>query len=361
MKSQEVCNLSLQPVILGCSTALPPHYYSQTDLLDALESLWGQRQYSVNRLRQFHQNLNIQGRHLALPKEEYLRDSTFGERNQAYIEVGLNLAEACVNGVLEEQGFACPQISAIFFTTVTGLAVPSLEARLMNRLPFPRTLKRTPIFGLGCLAGAAGVARTADYLRGAPKEAALLLSVELCSLTLQSQDLSVPNLVSSGLFGDGAAAVLMVGAEHPAARGPRVLATRSVFFDNSEHVMGWDIGEWGFKVVLSPEVPDYARDRLTPALLEFIADCGLTLDQIGAWVAHPGGPKVIQALQESLALPEDAFQLTRDSLANVGNLSSASVLFVLREALGRDVIPGTYGILLAMGPAFCAEVVLLQW
>ena len=232
----------------------------------------------------------------------------------------------------------------------------------MNRLPFPRTLKRTPIFGLGCLAGAAGVARTADYLRGAPKEAALLLSVELCSLTLQSQDLSVPNLVSSGLFGDGAAAVLMVGAEHPSvANRPRVLATRSVFFDNSEHVMGWDIGEWGFKVVLSPEVPDYARERLTPALLEFVADCGLTLDQIRAWVAHPGGPKVIQALQESLALPEDAFQLTRESLANVGNLSSASVLFVLREALARDVAPGTYGILLAMGPAFCAEVVLLQW
>ena len=350
--------MSLEPAILGCATALPQHYYSQDDLLEALERLWGQRHFNVERLRQFHHNLNIQGRHLAMPKEAYFEASTFSQRNQVFVEVGLELAQRCLTQITD---VALPDISHIFFTTVTGLAVPSLEARLMNRLPFSPYLKRSPLFGLGCLGGAAGVARAADYLRGAPREAVILLSVELCSLTLQAQDLSVPNLVSSGLFGDGAAAVLLVGGEHPLARGPRVIASRSVFFPDSEHVMGWEIGEHGFKVVLSPEVPDYARHHLAPALQLFLADHGLTVHDIAAWVAHPGGPRVIQALGEALQLPLEKFAWTSASLAEVGNLSSASVLFVLRQALAQEWPTGSYGIVLAMGPAFCAEVVLIQW
>lgn len=350
------------PSILGCSTAVPDHYYSQSELLDALESLWGQRRYSVARLRQFHQNLQIQGRHLALPKEEYLRKSTFGERNQAFITVGLGMAQGCVTEVLLGNGLECHQVAHLLSTTVTGLAVPSLDARLMNRLPFASSLKRTPIFGLGCLGGAAGVARTADYLRGAPQQAALLVSVELCSLTLQAQDLSVPNLVSCGLFGDGAAATLMVGAEHPfASRGPRVVDSRSVFFPDSEDVMGWEIGEWGFKVVLSPDVPQFARRHLTPEIVGFLKDHQLEVEHVKAWVAHPGGPKVIEALEDSLGLSPESFRITRESLATVGNLSSASVLFVLKETLAHPPPPGSFGLLLAMGPAFCAELVLLQW
>ncbi|MBS2040220.1 type III polyketide synthase [bacterium] len=344
--------------ILGCSTALPSHYYTQEDLLDGLQQLWLTQHYNPQRLRQFHQAMGIQGRYLSLAREDYLQPSDFTARNRAFQRVSLELAEQVVVQLLERQGMKAEQIDYLVYTSVTGLSVPSLDARLMNRLPFRPDLRRLPLFGLGCLGGAAGTARLADLLVGDPQKYGLLLSVELCSLTLQPQDLSVANLVASGLFGDGSAAVLM----GPARSGsPRVVATRSVFFPESEQVMGWDIGSHGFAIVLSPHVPHYAEQHLGPALLDFLNEHRLRPEDIRAWVAHPGGPKVVDALQNSLGLPGQALQITRDSLHNIGNLSSASVLFILSEFLKQEWQPGDYGLMLAMGPAFCAELVLLQW
>ncbi len=344
--------------ILGCNTALPPHYYSQQDLLDGLERLWREQHFNSQRLRQFHQAMGIQGRHLSLPREEYLQSSDFTGRNGAFQRVSLELAEQVVSGLLTQQGLTAEQIDYLVYTSVTGLSVPSLDARLMNRLAFRPNLRRVPLFGLGCLGGAAGTARLADLLAGDPEAYGLLLSVELCSLTLQPQDLSAANLVASGLFGDGAAAVLM----GPAAPGkPRIVDTRSVFFPDSEGVMGWDIGSHGFAIVLSPQVPHYAEQHLGPALLEFLAAHNLTPQDIRAWIAHPGGPKVVEALQQALSLDPDSLQITRDSLEKVGNLSSASVLFILSQFLKQERQAGDHGLMLAMGPAFCAELVLLQW
>ncbi|MEW6283732.1 MAG: 3-oxoacyl-[acyl-carrier-protein] synthase III C-terminal domain-containing protein, partial [Candidatus Eremiobacterota bacterium] len=233
---------------------------------------------------------------------------------------------------------------------------------LMNRIPFRTDLKRLPIFGLGCLGGAAGVARVADYLQGHPDQAAVLLAVELCSLTLQRDDLSIPNIVSSGLFGDGAAAVLMVGGRHPLARAPRIQDTRSVFFPDSEEVMGWDICDSGFRVVLSPDVPRYAGQDMPRALTAFLAERGLAPGDIRHWVAHPGGPRVLLAMEEGLGLPPQALERSGRVMAEVGNLSSASVLAVLERTLAETrPEPGDRGLMLAMGPAFCAEVVLLRW
>jgi len=302
--------------------------------------------------------MGIQGRHLSLPREDYLQPSDFTGRNQAFGRVSRELGEKVVTDLLRSTGVAAEQVDFLVYTSVTGLSVPSLDAQLMNLLPFRPDLRRLPLFGLGCLGGAAGTARLADLLRGSPESYGLLLSVELCSLTLQPQDLSAANLVASGLFGDGAAAVLM-GPARP--NRPRVLATRSVFFPDSEAVMGWDIGQHGFSIVLSPRVPHYAEHHLGPALVQFLREHGLTPGDIQAWVAHPGGPKVVDALQTALQLPAEALQITRDSLQRVGNLSSASVLFILHEFLQRPHQPGEYGLMLAMGPAFCAELVLLQW
>jgi len=218
-----------------------------------------------------------------------------------------------------------------------------------------------PIFGLGCVAGAAGIARAADYVRAFPGEVAVLLSVELCSLTVQREDLSIPNLIATGLFGDGAAAVVVVGEERR-GEGPRVVATRSIFYPDSERVMGWDISEAGFKIVLSAEVPEVARRFLRRDVEAFLADCGLALADVSSWVAHPGGPKVLEAMQEALDLPADALEITWRSLQEVGNLSSASVLLVLEETLEhRRPAPGSLGLLMAMGPGFCSELVLLEW
>lgn len=345
--------------ILAAAGQLPEHYYSQEDLLAGLEAIWGQRHFNLQRLRQFHRAMQVEGRFLCLPKEQYLAASDFTQRNRQFVECALPLAQSLLTRVLTQQGLKAQDIDYLVTTTVTGLAVPSLEARLMNRLPFRPDLKRLPLFGLGCLGGAAGVARLADLLWGRPA-LGLLLSVELCSLTLQPQDLSPANLVASGLFGDGAAAVIMSSRPQD-SRGPRVLASRSVFFPDSENVMGWQIGSHGFQVVLSPEVPDYAGQHLAPALVNFLQDWGLQIADIALWVAHPGGPKVVTALQAACQLPDEAFQLTRDSLREVGNLSSASVLFVLEASLQTSPEPGQYGLLLAMGPAFCAELVLIQW
>jgi alkylresorcinol/alkylpyrone synthase len=231
-------------------------------------------------------------------------------------------------------------------------------------MPFSPNLKRVPLFGLGCVAGAAGLARVSDYLRGHPNEAAILLSIELCSLTIQADDFSIANIVSSGLFGDGAAAVLLVGDDHPgqAGSGPRVIDNRSIFFPDTEYVMGWDVMDSGLKIVLSGDVPQLAEAHVRPEVETFLGEHGLSIQDIKHWIAHPGGPKVIQAIETALGLSDDALSISRESLAAAGNMSSTSVLLILEETLSRfKPEPGTYGLLMAMGPGFCAELVLLQW
>jgi len=351
--------------IAAVGKALPPHYYDQETLLAAFRERWTDRYFNLERLERLHKNVLVGGRHLALPLEGYADLTTWGKANDAWIRVAQEVGGAAVLDALAKAGLSPADVDALIFVTVTGVATPSIDARLMNRLGLPPRVKRMPIFGLGCVAGAAGIARAADYVRGYPDQVAVLLSVELCSLTLQPEDLSIPNLIASGLFGDGAAAVVVVGEQRGddrPASGPRIVATRSVFYPDSERVMGWDISETGFKIVLSGDVPVVAREKLRPDVDAFLADQGLTRADIGSWVCHPGGPKVLEAMQASLELPEGALDVTWRSLREVGNLSSTSVLLVLEETLANHrPPPGSWGMLLAMGPGFCSELVLLRW
>jgi alkylresorcinol/alkylpyrone synthase len=358
--------------IASVGAAFPPHYYDQETLIEAFRVLWGKRHYNLDRLERLHRNVLVGGRHLALPLEEYARLSSWGQANDAWIRVAQEVGAEAVRQGLASAGLGVEDVAALYTVTVTGVATPSLDARLINRLRLPVSTKRVPIFGLGCLAGAAGVARAADYLAGHPDEVVVLLSVELCSLTLQPEDLSVPNLIASGLFGDGAAAVVLVGAERAAAiearnggappLGPQVLASASSFYYDTERVMGWDISEKGFQVVLSAEVPEMVRKHLRDDVDAFLAAHRLERGDIASWVAHPGGPRVLEAMQQELALPEEALAVTWRGLREVGNLSSTSVLLVLRETMESHRPPaGSFGLLLAMGPGFCSEVVLLRW
>jgi alkylresorcinol/alkylpyrone synthase len=347
--------------IASVGTAFPRHFYTQDELLTALAEAWKDRLFNLERLRRFHRNVAVGGRHLAVPLERYRELDTWGAANDAWIEVAQEVGEEAIDNALREAGVARTDVGALIFVSVTGIATPSIDARLMNRLGLPSSVNRMPIFGLGCVAGAAGIARAADYVRAYPDRVAVLLSVELCSLTLQLQDFSVPNLISSGLFGDGAAAVVVVGAHRPES-GPRVLASRSVFYRDSERVMGWDISERGFQVVLSPDVPDVVRRFLRRDVETFLFDQGLELGDIGFWIAHPGGPKVLDAVQEALELDPQALELARKSLRETGNLSSASVLMVLGETMSeKRPPPGSLGLLFALGPGFCSELVLLEW
>jgi len=347
--------------IAAVGTAFPTHYYGQETLLAALRERWADRYFNLDRLERLHQNLLVGGRHLALPIEEYGALTTWGKANDAWIQVAQEVGAEAVRDALAKAGLAPADVDALIFVTVTGVATPSIDARLMNILDLPPRVKRTPIFGLGCVAGAAGLARAADYVRGYPDQVAVLLSVELCSLTLQPEDLSIPNLIASGLFGDGAAAVVVTGENRPAA-GPRILASRAVFYRDSERVLGWDISETGFKIVLSSDLPQVVRDTLRPDVDAFLAENGLTRSDIASWICHPGGPKVLEAMQDSLELPARALDVTWRSLREVGNLSSASVLLILAETLEHHrPPPGSYGMLLAVGPGFCSELVLLEW
>ncbi|HEY7214079.1 MAG TPA: 3-oxoacyl-[acyl-carrier-protein] synthase III C-terminal domain-containing protein [Thermoanaerobaculia bacterium] len=347
--------------IAAVGSALPPHYYDQETLLAALRDRWSDRYFNLDRLERLHKNVLVGGRHLALPMEEYADLTTWGRANDAWIRVAQEVGEQAVRKALDKAGLSTSDVDALISVTVTGVATPSIDARLMNRLGLPPRVKRMPIFGLGCVAGAAGIARAADYVRGYPDHVAVLLSVELCSLTLQPEDLSIPNLIASGLFGDGAAAVVVTGDNRP-SDGPRIVDSRSVFYPDSERVMGWDISETGFKIVLSADVPVVARDKLRPDVDAFLAEHGLTRSDIASWVCHPGGPKVLEAMQESLDLPEGALDVTWRSLREVGNLSSTSVLLVLEETMeNHRPPPGSYGMLIAMGPGFCSELVLLEW
>jgi alkylresorcinol/alkylpyrone synthase len=347
--------------IAAVGRALPPHYYGQEELLAALQARWSQRLFNPERLDRLHRRALVGGRHLALPIDEYAGLTTWGKANDAWIRVAQDVGAAAVLDALERAGLSPADVDALIFVTVTGVAVPSIDARLVNRLRLPARIKRLPIFGLGCVAGAAGVARAADYVRAFPDQVAILLSVELCSLTLQPQDLSIPNLIATGLFGDGAAAVVVVG-ESRDADGPRIVATRSVFYPDSERVMGWDISQDGFRIVLSADVPEVVRGFLRRDVDDFLAEHDLVRSDIAAWVCHPGGPKVLEAMEAALELPPAALEVTWKSLREVGNLSSTSVLLVLAETLdSHRPPPGSWGLLLAMGPGFCSELVLLRW
>jgi alkylresorcinol/alkylpyrone synthase len=350
--------------LLSVGTALPSHHYTQEELLEAFTRVWAKRHHNLARVEQLHRAVMVGGRSLALPMEAYEELGGFGEANDAFIRVGTDLGEQAIREALSHAGLQAQDVDAIFFTSVTGVAAPSIDARLINRLGFRPDVKRTPIFGLGCVAGAAGTARMYDYLRAWPDQVAVLLSVELCSLTLQRDDLSVPNLIASGLFGDGAAAVVGVGDAHPlaAGKGPRVVASESRFYPDTEEVMGWNISEKGFRVVLSAAVPTMVSTHIREDVDRFLASQGLVRADIGSWICHTGGPKVLSAFEEALELPEEALALSWRSLQNIGNLSSASVLFVLGDTLReRRPPPKTKSLMVAMGPGFCSELVLLEW
>jgi alkylresorcinol/alkylpyrone synthase len=347
--------------IVSVASAFPKHYYSQEMLFTALQEYWGDRLVKPEVLRRLHKNVGVDGRFLSLPIDEYPKLQGWGEANDHWIRTAQELGHCAISRAVMAAGVQLADIGAFFFTSVTGISSPSIDAKLINRMGLSPNIRRIPMFGLGCVAGAAGIARAADYVRAYPDQVALLLAVELCSLTLQRKDLSVANLISSGLFGDGAAAVLIAGDQCKLA-GPKILATRSVFYSDTEEMMGWKVSEDGFRIVLSPEVPDLIQRQLGGDVDSFLAEMGRDRHDVGSWVLHTGGPKILQATATALELENAELQASWDCLRRVGNLSSASVLVVLEEVIrNRRPAPGTFGLLAAMGPGFCSELVALEW
>jgi alkylresorcinol/alkylpyrone synthase len=347
--------------IVSATSVYPKHHYSQEMLFAALQQYWGDRLEKPEVLRRLHENVGADGRYLSLPIDAYSKLRTWGEANDHWIRTAQELGHCAIGRAITAAGLDVRYIGALFFTSVTGISSPSIDARLINRMRPSPNIRRVPMVGRGCVAGAAGIARAADYVRAYRGQLAVILAVEQCSLTLQPQDMSMANLISSGLFGDGAAAVVVADSDC-GLRGPKVLDTRSVFYPDTEEMMGWDVSEKGFRIVFSPEVPELIQRQLGSDVDRFLADLGRGRKDVESWVMHTGGPKVLQATASALSLENGELAAFWDCLHRTGNLSSASALVVLEEVMKhRSPAPSTLGLLAAMGPGFCSELVALEW
>jgi alkylresorcinol/alkylpyrone synthase len=351
---------------------MPEHRFSQDTITTALKSYWNGKLRRPELLEQFHSRVGVDHRHLAFPIERYTQFASWGETNAAWLEAAEELGARAIDAALDQAGMSRQDLNALFVVSITGISSPSLDARLINRMRLRSDIKRTPIFGLGCAGGAIGLSRAADYALAYPEHTAAILAVEICSLTIQRDDLSAANLIAAGLFGDGAAAAIVRGAgttKRPSngsrtapREGPRILGCGSVFYSDSEDIMGWNISESGFKIVLSPRLPDLIRKNLARDVEAFLGNYQLRRSDIGNWVIHTGGPKVLNAIQDTLGLRDGDLDRSWDCLKRFGNLSSASVLLVLEDVLMNHApAPGTHGVLLAMGPGFCTEMILVRW
>jgi alkylresorcinol/alkylpyrone synthase len=359
--------------IAGVAHAVPEHRFRQEAITAALKRYWGGKLRNPELLERFHSRVGVDYRHLAFPLERYAQFASWGETNAAWLEVAEELGVRAIDQALHQAGMSRHDLRALVVVSITGVASPSLDARLINRMGLRPDIKRTPIFGIGCAGGAIGLSRAADYTLAYPRHAAAILAVELCSLTLQGDDLSTANLIAAGLFGDGAAAAVVVGAKAAVKRqpttsrtstsaGPRMLGCASVFYPDTEDVMGWDISENGFKIVLSPRLTEVIRKNLAGDVEAFLGNYGLRRADVSSWVIHTGGPKVLHAIQDTLQLSDQHLDRSWDCLKRFGNLSSASVLLVLEDVMMKNPpAQGTYGVLLAMGPGFCSEMILVRW
>jgi alkylresorcinol/alkylpyrone synthase len=365
--------------ILSVKSAFPAYRYPQAELTDAYAELIGLRPGKRALLDRLHRNCGVDTRHTVLPLAEYGTLGGVATTNDRYIEEATALGERALRHALDAAGVDPQDVDLLMLTSVTGVAVPSIDARLISRLGLRPDVKRLPVFGLGCVAGAAGLGRLHDYLRGWPDHVAALLAVELCTLTVPSSGVTTADMVVSGLFADGAAALTATGSpahrfpaggfpavSSPAGAGspwlPQVIATRSAVYPDSERALGWRLGDDGFRIELTTELSAVVERGLAGSVTAFLDGYGLTTDDIGTWICHPGGPKVLDATRDSLKLPESAMAESRASLAGEGNLSSVSVLRILERVVsGTTTRPESFGMIIGLGPGVSAELILLRW
>jgi alkylresorcinol/alkylpyrone synthase len=348
--------MNAAPTIVSTATAVPAHSATQDELKARLRDVFALPARRLDAVIELFDHAGVERRYSAAPLSEFGRARPLGEVQMLYREHAIGLGRKVAAEALARAGVAAADIDLLITTSCTGIMIPSFDAHLVNDLGFRADVRRVPITALGCSGGAAALARASDFLIGFPNARVLVVAVELPSLSLQRADLSLANLVSTAIFGDGAAAAVLVGSgAAPDAPGPRVLETLSHLFPQSTHMLGFDLQDDGFHSVLSKDVP-------TQIKAEIAGRRKLAREDLTSFVLHPGGRKILCFIEEELRLSRDDTQPSWDVLAGYGNQSSASVLFVLHEWLTRRRPPsGTHGILAAFGPGLATELLLLQW
>lgn len=341
-----------EPVaITGVATAVPENRVLQSAVAEGAMDLFP----SFKRLDRLYANTGIEARHICMPWDWYLQPHGWDERTAAFREHALDLLERATRDALDDAGLAPQDLDAIVTNTVTGLAIPSLDAELANRIAFRPDIERLPIFGIGCGGGVAVLARAARMAQGGRK--VLFLTVDLCTLSLRVNDPSIEMFVACALFGDGAAAIVLEAGGESTGKA-KLIATGEHMWRDTQYIMGWDIASDGFAVVLSPDLPAHLTASLEGPLNDFLSRNAMTAADLDGYLFHPGGKRVLDALQELLALSDDDLAHSRGTLRDYGNMSSATALFVLQSAL-RAGAKGRH-LLAAFGPGFSAYFALLD-
>jgi len=344
----------VHPRLQGLATAAPRYDIGQDDVADFAGKLFADIQFGFDRFAPVYENAAVEARHSCVPIAWYGEDHGLADKNALYIESALDLLEEAANRALVEARLAPDQIDAIVTVSSTGIATPSLDARLMRRMAFRDDVERTPVFGLGCAGGVLGLSRAAALAKADQDARVLLLVVELCGLTFRRRDVSKSNLVATALFGDGAAAAVISCRGDGPMLGPWGEHT----WADSLDVMGWDVTDDGLKVLFSRDIPTLVRHDMRSVVDAFLRRHNLSVSQLDGYIPHPGGAKVLDALEEALDLDQGALNEARDVLREHGNMSAATVLFILRQALDH----GLHGrhLMTTLGPGFTAGFMLVE-
>jgi len=345
--------------LLPVGTAVPPHLMPQAEAQRIAEDHFAEHIPDVARYLRVFRSALVKERHFCVESDWFRVPHSLAEKNALYLEWAERLARSAIEKCLAENKVAPDEIDHFIFVSSSGIATPSLDVAIINALGLPAGVRRVPLFGLGCAGGAAGIALASGLAAGSPGACILLVAVEINSLTFQPDDFSKSNLVATSLFGDGAAATLI----RSTGKGPvNLLKCATTLRPGTEKLMGWDFGDSGFRVVFSRDVPDVIGDMMPEAVAKALAGRNITIDQVRSFAFHPGGKRILATYEKVLGRPPAEFRASYDVLARYGNMSSATVLFVLDEEMRNSPHrSGDYGLLAAFGPGFSAEVTLMQW
>ena len=345
--------------IAATATALPPHTLTRDDVKTYMRRVFDLEGRRLDAMMTVIDNALVHKRHSIFPVDYIVEPRSLTQTSLDYQEHAVRLGRQAAEACLAKAGFKPVEVDLIITVSCTGFMIPSLDAHLINLMGFRSNVRRLPLTELGCAAGAMALAQAWEFVRAFPGSTALIVSVELPTLTFQRNDLSQANLISCVLFGDGAAAALVTG--RPAV-GPQLLDAETYTFPQSLDAMGFRLRESGFHIVLSKDVPQMIREKIRKIVDDFLARRNLTLESMAAFILHPGGQKLLSYVEEQLDLDRSDTALSWDVLGQYGNLSSATILFILDATLStRTMRPGDFGLAAAFGPGFSAELLLLRW
>lgn len=359
------------PTIVSVKKETPPYHMTQQETKELVSQLFSASSSHIERLINVFDHSEIATRQFMSPKKWYLEQHTFAEKNALYVEsavkLGTKAVESCVNAANEYGAFSLEDIDALIYISSSGISTPTIDAKIMNELSFSSHMKRIPLWGLGCAGGAAGLSRAFDYCQAYPHAKVLVLCVEFCSLTFNRDDRSKSNIVGTSLFGDGVACALITGDQiefhrhHEQKSLPYIKEVQSTFMPNSEDIMGWDLQEDGLHVIFSRDIPSVVEKWLKPNVDEFLKAQKVISTDVSAFVAHPGGKKVLTAYEQALGFSKKMTEIPREILLKHGNMSSPTLLYVLEEFMKQRFAHGDIGLATALGPGFCSELLLLEW